>query len=62
MSELRIFVPSETADLRRDVIPFIGQIVVVDRWFPVLDDQHRPTDKLVGYVQNFGFDVPEEEL
>lgn len=49
--------------LRPECLPFIGKKVTVKSWHSnVLMTDLFPNDELVGYVEEFGLDIPESEL
>lgn len=63
MSELRLFFPKHTDDLRPECVPYIGQLVTVTGWYPNEYWRDRyPDDELCGHVEEWHGDTPESEL
>lgn len=59
----RIFLPKRTDTLKPELHKFIGKKVTVVSWHEnvSMKDTH-PHSKTVGHVEDFGYDIPEEEL
>jgi hypothetical protein len=61
--EIRRFVPKRTDDLKKAAVPYIGKLVSVRSWHSnmAMRDNY-PNDERVGYIEDFGLDIPESEL
>jgi hypothetical protein len=52
------FVPKRIDDIKPAALPWVGKVVTVRSWH----QDYKNPEKSVGFIDEFGLDIPEDEL